>query len=93
MMGPGMLTPINKPTPVNSAGHLNSPVINVVDKSDKSMHSHAFHLKKGPSFRDMKMASLLDSAKNMVESALEGNETVHHHHHHVVTKHSTCNPL
>ena len=38
----GMLGGTNKPVHCSSQGHLNSPVINIVDKSQKTEHSHAF---------------------------------------------------
>ena len=38
---PGMEGP-PPPVPCNSPGHLNTPVINIVDKSQKTEHSHAF---------------------------------------------------
>ena len=35
----------NLPQPCSSAGHLNVPVINMIDKSNNSEHSHKFHIK------------------------------------------------
>ena len=42
----GMLGGTNKPVHCSSAGHLNSPVINIVDKSQRTEHSHAFDAPK-----------------------------------------------
>ena len=34
----------NKPVHCSSSGHLNTPVINIVDKSQRTEHGHAFEV-------------------------------------------------
>ena len=41
-MMPGMGPPANPPVPCSAAGHMNTPVVNIINKSQETQHSHAY---------------------------------------------------
>ena len=79
-MMPGGGPPANMPEPCSAAGHLNSPVINIVDKSSKTEHSHSFI---APDKGEM-MKAVLDGLKQ-ASNPHHGTKHQHHgsSHHHV----------